>query len=195
MNSRADVTAGRRFRVVAAVAVVALGLIAAAGVLYGRSVVNELSEGFLRGPVTIPVSGVLEVTVPAGYIAQDSSRADAPESEGFVIESVKVFPDSLYSMAAVDEPLLWVAAFSPDLSEEAIAEWQTGYEYSVEPGGVDAGWEWRGTESSGTGLLDASWMGVRRYRDAVVIIWLEGAILEDEQDSLALVVERFIREK
>ena len=194
MSSKADVAAGRRLWVIAAVAVAILGLIVFVGVLYGRSLVNELSEGFLRGPVTIPVSGVLEVTVPAGYIAQDSIRVDAPESMSLMIESVKVFPDSLYSMAAIEEPPLWVAAFSPDLSDEVVTAWQSGYEYSVELGSMDADWEWRGTKSSDTSTADASWMGVMRYRDVVVVIWIEGALLEGEQDSLALMVERFTRE-
>ena len=37
-------------------------------------------------------------------------------------------------------------------------------------------------------------MGVRRYADAVLVIWIDGAIFTDEQDSLELVGERFIRE-
>ena len=194
MNSIARVASRHRLWVATTVAAVILGLIAFAGVLYGRSVVNELGEGFTRGPATIPVSGVLEVTVPEGYMAEVSSGANTPDSAGPMLESVKIFPDSLYSMAAIEEPPMWVTAFSPDLSDEVIIAWQSGYEYSVELVSEDANWEWRGTELSDTGVVDASWMGVRCYRDAVVVIWIEGAILEDEQDSLTRVVERFIRE-
>ena len=155
MNPRTDGVSWHRLWVATTVAAVILGLIVLAGVLYGRSVVNELREGFIQGPATIQVSGVLEVTVPEGYMAEVSSGADTPDPAGLMLESVKVFPDSLYSMAAIEEPLLWVAAFSPELSEEVITAWQSGLDYSLDLGSMHPDWEWCGTEPSDVGAAAA----------------------------------------